>query len=257
MRYAILTSGSCGNAYAFFDGERTILVDDGLTLTGLKKRLDAVGIPFDSISDLYLTHSHPDHSKGLGVLFRNLGLKIHVSLPCLESDEGVFRKLGLSRQALEAFSFGEVLESGSFVIRPFRTSHDSAGSCGYRIECGSDRFFLMTDTGVYSEEAVELAKDCQVLFLESNYDEEMLEEGRYPLFLKKRISGERGHLSNSQAKAFLHESGAEGRRVFLIHLSANNNSVERVQALYCERAGNVTVCERGATYGGYDGTEEK
>ena len=109
----------------------------------------------------------------------------------------------------------------------------------------------MTDTGLYSDEAVELARRADVLFVESNYDELMLEEGRYPLFLKARIRGGRGHLSNSQSFRFLEESGSLGKPVFLVHLSDNNNTVQRVQQLYAGRP-SVVACERGRTYGAYD-----
>lgn len=251
MRYAVLTSGSCGNAYAFSDGGRTILVDMGLTLSGLKRRLEDVGIPFEGISDVYVTHSHPDHSKGLGVLHRATGAAIHVSRKSFEVDRSVYARLGLDGDRLSLFDFGEDLASGRFVVHPFATSHDAAGSAGYFITNGASRFFLMTDTGLYSDEAVELARRADVLFVESNYDELMLEEGRYPLFLKARIRGGRGHLSNSQSFRFLEESGSLGKPVFLVHLSDNNNTVQRVQQLYAGRP-SVVACDRGRTYGAYD-----
>ena len=216
MRYAVLTSGSCGNCYAFFDGERTILVDAGLTLTGLRRRLEDVGIPIDTVSDVFVTHMHPDHSKGVDV-----------------------------------FDFGDRIEGGGFAITPFRTSHDSAGSAGYHMVTPSVSFFLMTDTGLFSDESVEIASTSDVLFVESNYDEAMLENGGYPVFLKRRIDGPRGHMSNAQARDFLQKAGVLDRQVFLIHLSDNNNTVEAVRSLY-EGLPSVTVCERGRTYGGYD-----
>ena len=116
MRYAVLTSGSCGNAYAFSDGGRTILVDMGLTLSGLKRRLEDVGIPFEGISDVYVTHSHPDHSKGLGVLHRATGAAIHVSRKSFEVDRSVYARLGLDGDRLSLFDFGEDLASGRFVV---------------------------------------------------------------------------------------------------------------------------------------------
>lgn len=251
MRYAVLTSGSCGNCYAFSDGERTILVDDGLTLTGLRRRLEDVQIPVDSVSDVYVTHMHPDHSKGLGVLYRRHGARVHASRQCMDSDECIFNRLGLGREDVDVFDFGDTLVSGDFTLTPFRTSHDSAGSAGYHIATPSVSFFLMTDTGLFSEESISLARGCDVLFVESNYDETMLENGGYPSFLKRRIDGPRGHMSNLQARDFLSRAEALDRKVFLIHLSENNNSVEAVGRLY-EGLDDVTVCERGRTYGGYD-----
>lgn len=256
IRYAVLTSGSCGNCYAFFDGERTVLVDDGLTLSGLKRRLADAGIPYESVSDVFLTHSHPDHSKGLGVLYRNRGVVIHASRLCQASDRKVFARLGLGDDDISVFDFGDEMVTGSFRVTGFRTSHDSAGSAGYLISCGGTCFFLMTDTGLWSEESLELARKGKVIFLESNYDEGMLESGHYPDFLKARIRGGRGHLSNDQARDFLSRLGDGERRIFLIHLSENNNSPETVEGLYRDSGLSVVVCERGRTYGGYSVEEE-
>ena len=173
-KYAVLTSGSCGNSYAFYDGKSCILVDAGLTLTGLKRRLEQVDIPFDALSDVLVTHMHPDHSKGLGVLYRAKGVCIHASRQCFESDERLFAKLGLKEDMISIFSFGDELFAGAFHAVPFRTSHDSAGSAGYFIENGDSRFFLMTDTGIIPDEAWDLSRSADVKFIESNYDEEML-----------------------------------------------------------------------------------
>lgn len=255
IKYAVLTSGSCGNSYAFYDGKSCLLVDAGLTLTGLKRRLDQVDIPFDALTDVLVTHMHPDHSKGLGVLYRAKGVGIHASRQCFESDERLFAKLGLKEDMISVFSFGDELFAGDFHAVPFRTSHDSAGSAGYFIENGDSRFFLMTDTGIYSQESLEMAKASSVVFLESNYDDDMLESGRYPFVLKRRISGERGHLSNRQARDFLFQIGAGDKTVFLVHLSDNNNTVDAVLDNYTDgfEIKNFTVCERGRTYGGFYG----
>lgn len=251
IRYAILTSGSCGNSYAFYDGNTVVLVDAGLTLTGLKRRLEEAAIPFDSISHVFITHMHPDHSKGLGVIRRRMNATLHASRPCMDSDESLFAKLGLKRSDVELFDFMTPVQAASFTFIPFRTSHDSAGSAGYFIKGGDACFFLMTDTGIYSAESLDFAHRSDVVFLESNYDDQLLECGHYPAFLKARIRGKRGHLSNSQARSFVSEIGPEGRKIFLVHVSDNNNTVEKVSSLYGGDE-NITVCERGRMYGGFD-----
>ncbi len=253
LKYSVLTSGSCGNAYVFYDGKSSILIDMGLTVTGLRKRLDNLAIPVESIKDLYLTHMHPDHSKGAGTLHRAFGVSVHSSRTSFDIDKSLYLKLGLDEDKLLLFEEGEVLTSGDFTITPFKTMHDSAGSMGYRIEHGANKIFLMTDTGVFSEDSVAFASDSDLLFLESNYDEELLAAGRYPLFLKRRIAGERGHLSNTQAFDFLSRFSLEGKRVYLVHISANNNdtallgSEAEKHLLGCL---NYTVCERGQGYSG-------
>ena len=252
-RYAILTSGSCGNSYVFYDGKSGLLVDDGLTFSGLVRRLEQVEIPLQSITDVLVTHMHPDHSKGLGVLQRTLGVRIHASRQSFESDRKLYYRLGLTDEMVSLFDFGCSVSCEGFTAFPFRTSHDSAGSAGYRITCSGTSFFLMTDTGLYSEESLCHARQSDVLFLESNYDETMLMQGRYPYFLKQRIFGERGHLSNRQARDFLEQSGKLACPVYLVHLSENNNSPEKVKEVYSSAEyDNIVICERGKTYGGYD-----
>ena len=253
IKYAILTSGSCGNAYIFYDGKTSILIDMGLTVTGLKKRLEALNIPLSSLKDLYLTHMHPDHSKGAGALHRMEHVTVHTSDKAYEFEKSVFDKLGLKEGDLSLFSIGEKLTSGSFTLTSFRTSHDSAGSVGYVIESEGKKLFLMTDTGYFTEESIALATSSAVLFVESNYDEGMLEKGSYPYVLKKRIRGERGHLSNDQAMDFLKKADLSSAKVYLVHLSANNNSSSLVQKIAEEELKDlnlaITVCERGQGYG--------
>ena len=253
-RYAILTSGSCGNCYAFHSAGVTILIDDGLTLTGLSRRLGEAGLPLEGISDVFVTHMHPDHSKGLGVLSRRHPVKIHASSECIRGEEAVFKRLAIRDEDLEAFAFHEEVTAGPFRLTAFPTSHDSKGSAGYRIEAPDSVFFLMTDTGDYGLEAIAAATDADVLFLESNYDEDMLVNGRYPWPLKRRVMGECGHLSNKQAYSFLQTASCPGADVFLVHLSENNNRLDLVEDLYKDHhleLGQLTVCERGRSYGAY------
>lgn len=262
IRYSVLTSGSCGNAYIFYDGVSAILIDMGLTVTGLKKRLEALAIPFTSLTDLYLTHMHPDHSKGAGALHRMAGVNVHVSEDSYKFEKSVFDRLGLKEEDISTFSFENTLTSGNFILKPFRTHHDSAGSSGYTIENAGQKFFLMTDTGYFTEEAVAEASSASVLFIESNYDERMLEEGPYPYPLKKRISGERGHLSNREAMEFVKSaSPMKHSKVYFIHLSANNNTSALVEAAAVEALTPLkiefTVCERGQGYEGMVACEEE
>lgn len=259
LKYAVLTSGSCGNAYLFYDGSQSILIDMGLTLTGLKKRMEAYEVPFASLTDLFLTHMHPDHSKGAGVLHRASGIPVHVSDVSYQYEKSVFDRLSLKESDLSFFSFGECIECGNFRLTPFRTCHDSAGSAGYVIIHGPDKLFLMTDTGFFTDESVAASADSEVVFLESNYDEAMLEGGRYPAALKRRIKGERGHLSNEQAMSFIKASSLKGARIYFVHLSAENNTSEIVSTLAASvlpEGIEYTVCERGQGYMGLLHEEE-
>ncbi|MCR5731889.1 MAG: MBL fold metallo-hydrolase [Sphaerochaetaceae bacterium] len=254
IRYSVLTSGSCGNCYVFYDGKDSILIDIGLTLTGLKKRLEIVNVPFDSLRGLFITHMHPDHSKGMGVFYRATHLPVYLSQIARAHEEKALLRLGLDDDKIKLFNFGDTICCGSFTLYPFKTSHDSAGSCGYEIvhESG-ERIFLMTDTGVYSEESMAIAARAKLIFLESNYDEKMLKNGPYPYYLQQRVRGERGHLSNDQAMKFLSSFSLSGKEIYFVHVSNNNNTVELVNniAFMSHPEMSYTVCERGKLYEGY------
>lgn len=253
IRYSVLTSGSCGNSYIFYDGTDSIAVDIGLSLSGFRKRLEAVNVPFDSIRGLFITHMHPDHSKGMGVFYRATHLPVFLSTIACDHEKMALSRLGLDEEKIELFSFGDKLECGPFTVTPFRTSHDSAGSCGYQIVHSSkEKIFLMTDTGTFSKESCSLAKEASLIFLESNYDEDMLKNGPYPFYLQQRIRGERGHMSNAQAMEFLSSIPLEGKKVYFVHISKNNNTPELVNNIAFSSFPKMdyTVCERGQLYEG-------
>lgn len=251
IRGACLTSGSCGNCYLFHDGRGAVLVDDGLTVTGLRRRLDDLNIPLSDITDLFITHAHPDHVKGAGALRRASGIRVHVSREGYEGEAKVYQRLGLGPGDVELFDFTSPISAGTFEVTPFRTSHDSAGSAGFLVRSGEEASLVLTDTGFWPEEAARMAASCGALYVESNYDDGMLDSGRYPLFLKRRIKGERGHMSNAQARAFLEEVGVKDKKIYLVHLSENNNTpalaAAAMEGLECA---SLTVCERGAAYTG-------
>ena len=133
MHYAVLTTGSCGNCYIFHEGDKAIIIDDGVTYTKLSRGLEMHGIPAEDIKAMFLTHLHPDHSKGVGVFQRKTGIPVYISDIAISRNGTVIDRQGIERNLLIPFRFGEEIRVDGFTVHPFRTCHDSEGSAGYRI----------------------------------------------------------------------------------------------------------------------------
>ena len=248
VRYSILGSGSCGNGYIFsFEGQ-SLMVDCGYSFKQMLLRMEQGGFSLEPVLALFLTHLHPDHAHSAGTFSRRTGKPVYVSKRCHEHGKTEYFALNIAPECQRTIEPGSPVQVGPFCVQCFYTSHDSPGSCGYRIEVGGRTFVIVTDTGVYSQEMVDHARQADVLFLESNYDVQMLRHGPYPLVLQRRVAGERGHLSNDQARSFLLDAGFSEREalVHLIHLSDNNNCVELVEE--ATRQFNAHVCARGECY---------
>ncbi len=260
IKYAVLGSGSSGNSYVFCKDGAAILVDCGFSFKELSRRLDETGVSAESVRGLFLTHLHPDHACGAGVLVRRLGIPVFVSRDAVEGEAAVWAKLRIPQEMVHMVSEGELVENGGFTLSGFRTTHDSRGSLGWIVDHTDGRFMVLTDSGSWSEDMAQEAESADVLFLEANYDRDMLRTGPYPIRLQKRISGKWGHLSNDDAFDFLKRSGHLGidkdysgkeRKIFFIHLSAVNNDpvlLEKQAGVQMWNNSSFTVCERGKIY---------
>lgn len=243
MRYAVLGSGSSGNSYIFEHDGFSFLIDAGFSGKELRRRIGDLGFDERMISCIFLTHAHKDHTKGAGILSRKLKIPI------------VYQG---------RFSKGVMERLKGLKIRAFPTSHDSPGSVSYSFRFGGRRITLITDTGKVFKEMATYASESDLLFLEANYNEEMLAAGPYPYYLKERILSELGHLSNKDAISFLnslgkgcsnnnHSTNGNCKKVYFCHLSGTNNSpgkLEEELGLYCTWQGNWTICPKGLPVAG-------
>lgn len=219
MQIHILASGSTGNAVFIEMGERKILIDAGISTRRIEQGLAAVGVQAGQLDAVLITHEHIDHIKGLDVLIRRYHLPVYAraaaweKIPCREK---------LPQEC--CCELGDRLEIGSMKIIPFEISHDAVDPVGFCVLQGRQKCVLATDLGQVTpivEEALEYADS---VILEANHDPIMLKEGPYPAYLKKRISGSQGHLSNQEAGQVLSKVPHNGlMQVFLAHLSQHNN----------------------------------
>ncbi len=216
MKVAIISSGSKANcAYIEHDGE-AILIDCGLTAKECRRRLDELKIDACKIKAILLTHEHSDHLRGVSVLSRQLSVPVFANLSTGKFVQNVY--------ALENFMTGEDFQYKNFEIYPFSVVHDAVDPVGFSIIAGNSKYTQATDLGRVTNIVKQAAKDSDFLLLESNYDQQMLQDCQYPWQLKQRISSAHGHLSNEDASLFLSELQAPNlKHVVLGHLSENSN----------------------------------
>ena len=219
MAYCVLTSGSAGNSLWLRGGGVEVLVDCGLSARRIAYRLADVGADVDEVQAVVCTHGHGDHVQGAAVLARRHGLEILGTEPTLGSLRG---EPPLER--LRPFACGGRFSVGRLRFESVATMHDCPGSCAFVVSDGETRLGVVTDLGVVTAGVVRALEGVDGLILEMNHDEIMLRDGPYPAFLKRRIAGSLGHLSNRQAADMLARLAHPGlQHLTLAHLSQENN----------------------------------
>lgn len=247
LRYAVLGSGSTANSYIFEHEDFSFIIDNGFSAKKALTRAEGLGFDPDKIGLILLTHHHQDHLKGIEVLSRRVkapvGVHHQLNLnPWLKSS--LYKRMDIVP--------GKFYSRDNFRFLAFPTAHDAAHSVSYSFMLGRTVFSLISDTGYLTPQMKRLAAESDILFLESNYDREMLEAGPYPAWLKKRITSPLGHLSNHEALDFLNGLGQSGNRrlkeVYFCHLSSTNNDpqlLEQTLRRGLNWKGQYTVCPKG------------
>lgn len=227
VRFMSLASGSSGNCYYLGYKDYGILVDAGIGIRTIRKHLKDAGISIDSILAVFITHDHADHIKAVG----HLGEKLHIPIYTTKRiHEGINKSYCMTEKLHSSVRYlekEEPMQLHDFRITSFEVPHDGVDNVGYCIEINDRVFSFATDLGEITPVAAQYICKANYLVLEANYDEEMLKMGPYPVYLKQRISGKNGHLSNSAAADFLAENITESMQyIWLCHLSKDNNHPE-------------------------------
>ena len=227
MRFVSIASGSSGNCIYVGTDEANILVDAGISNKRIEQGLNEIGIKGSELTGIVITHEHSDHVRGLGVLARKHGVPIYGTKETLEEIQSMS---ALGKMPAELFHpiLPEVEFSiGDMKLLPFSIDHDAANPVAYRISQGRKQVAVATDMGHYDQHIIDHLQGLDALLLESNHDVRMLETGPYPYYLKQRIMGDHGHLSNETAgqllNCILHD---HLKAVLLGHLSKENNYPE-------------------------------
>jgi phosphoribosyl 1,2-cyclic phosphodiesterase len=221
MKVHVLASGSTGNAILLQTGSVSWLVDAGISLQAMTAGLAEAGVNAADLAGIFITHEHTDHVKGLVPLVRKHQLPVFARYKTWQAMSVGHQIPDLYRHILDDF-----FRWNNIDIEFFPVSHDAADPIGFAFSSQDQKAVVMTDLGQVDYHLLEAAAYADIIVLESNFDPDLLTAGPYPLFLKRRIRGPKGHLSNQEAGIFLCQMLKKSHlKVLLAHLSQNNNTV--------------------------------
>jgi phosphoribosyl 1,2-cyclic phosphodiesterase len=232
-----LNSGSNGNCYYIGNDKEAILVDAGLSCRETEKRMKLLGLDMQKVKAIFISHEHTDHIKGVAALAEKYQLPVYTT-------EKTPRHGGLhfSKHLLLNIASFQPIEIGGLSIIAFPKFHDAADPHSFIIQYNNITIGVFTDIGRPCDQLIAHFKQCNAAYLEANYDEEMLQNGRYPYHLKARIRGGSGHLSNKEAlEVFVQHRPSFMTHLFLAHLSRDNNDPNLAQKMFQQHAGETEI----------------
>lgn len=237
VQVCAIASGSNGNCYYVGNENEAVLVDAGVSCKEIELRMGRAGLSLKKVKAVFVSHEHTDHISGLPSLAKKHSLPVFISTKTLKGS-----RLWFAKELLNHFAADEAIAIGDLVVHPFTKLHDAAEPFSFCITNNNIRVGVITDIGRACDNVVHHFGQCHAVFLESNYDEQMLDKGRYPFILKNRIRGGHGHISNKQAlDLFLKHRSPSLTHLFLSHLSYNNNCPQLVEELFTKNANGVKM----------------
>jgi phosphoribosyl 1,2-cyclic phosphodiesterase len=216
-----LQSGSCGNCLYVETNGVKLLFDAGISSIEAARRLADYGRDIRDVNGLIISHDHADHVRHAGVYHRRFGLPVFIT-PRTLSRAAQCHRLGKLND-VHYFMSGGSIRFGNVSVRTIPCPHDSVDSSAFVVSHNGKSLGIFTDIGHVFQDLLHLVASLDAVFIESNYDDEMLEKGPYHALLKKRIRGPEGHLSNRESAVLL-QAGKRLQWACLAHLSENNNS---------------------------------
>lgn len=225
LELCTLASGSSGNSLLVSDGRTHILVDAGISCRRITNSLKMLGVDPKELAGVLITHEHTDHMAGLATLTKQLRLPVYASRG---TGRQLCYRIAFLEELFHPVTPGEGFSVGGIDVESFPTSHDAAESTGYALSAGGRKAAVVTDLGYVTPEVERGIRGADLLVCEANHDVEWLQAGPYPYYLKARILGDRGHLSNEAGAELAWTAVAGGARtVVLAHLSHENNTPAR------------------------------
>jgi len=226
----VLASGSDGNCTVVVCDDHAVMVDAGLSGKRITELMNLNGIDASLIKSILVTHEHSDHISGAGIMAR----KLDVPICC---NERTFVSCNIGNVTYSRTVTMQRFSSGPMEITPLPTSHNASEPNAFLISAEGKRVVIATDTGKMTPELERELHDTDLAILESNYDKHMLATGPYPLMLKRLVGSDIGHLSNIECAESLRRTMNEHRKIFLAHLSRNNNTPDTARETVAEITG--------------------
>ena len=226
----VLASGSDGNCTVVVCDDHAVMIDAGLSGRKITELMNTNGLDASLIKGMLITHEHSDHVSGAGIMARKFDVPVYCN-------EKTFTSCDLGRVTYSRITTMETFYSGPMRITPLPTSHNASEPNAFVIDIDEKKVLIATDTGRMTDEVENELHDADVAILESNYDKHMLATGPYPPMLKKLIGSEIGHLSNIDCAQSLKRTMSESRKIFLAHISRNNNTPDTARETVSEITG--------------------
>lgn len=234
---AALNSGSNGNCYYVGNDEEAVLIDAGISCRETEKRMLRIGLSMHKVKAIFISHEHSDHIKGLCTLAAKYNLPVYIS-----SDTLAACRINIREDLIRYLRNNEIVKVGSLNVTGFSKIHDASDPYSFVIACGETKIGVFTDIGEACEQLIFHFRQCHAAFLEANYDDALLEKSAYPYFLKRRISGGRGHLSNKKAlELFTTFRPSFMSHLLLSHLSKDNNCPNLVAELFTQHSNGTEI----------------
>ncbi|WP_022777269.1 MBL fold metallo-hydrolase [Butyrivibrio sp. AE3009] len=227
MRFTSIASGSSGNCTYVGSDNTHILIDAGVSKKRIEEGLKGLDLGLSDISAIFVTHEHVDHISALHTILKKYDIPIYATVGTIQGIRNSDKKSEMIQSRFIPVVADKQVSVGDMIIDPMTISHDALDPCGYRVYCQGKKVGVATDLGCYTEYTVDCLTDCDALLLEANHDVRMLQTGPYPYQLKRRILGDKGHLSNEKSGELLCRLlNDKMKGIFLGHLSQENNLPE-------------------------------
>ncbi len=219
-----IASGSSGNCIYIGSDRTHILIDAGISRKKVVEGLKKLDLCMDDMDAILVTHEHSDHTKGIGVISRKDEIPLYATRGTMEGIMSTPKLGEISGDLFHQVRIDEDFCINDLMVHPFGISHDANEPCAYTVSCGNHRMGVVTDLGKYDDYIIENLQGMEAFLVEANHDIRMLQVGSYPYYLKQRILGDRGHLSNEASGRLLGRILNDNvKGVLLGHLSAENN----------------------------------